>query len=255
LEKLGFSGSRASPPERSFGDKVNEPILGQTEVIEIYRKRARRYDFTANLYYLNGFREWAYRRQAVEALHLQPGATVVEIGCGTGLNFPLLQAVIGPEGRIIGVDLTDAMVQQARQRVADNGWSNVDLVLNDAANFVFPAGVDGILSTFALTLAPEYDGVIRRGSEALAPGGRWVILDFKLPDNRLAALAPLMALLTAPFGVRLEMADRHPWASIERYLPNSQMNEFYGGFVYIAVGERGASISHSTDTAQPEEFS
>jgi|APTNR8051073442_1049403.scaffolds.fasta_scaffold02700_8 demethylmenaquinone methyltransferase/2-methoxy-6-polyprenyl-1,4-benzoquinol methylase len=212
-------------------------ILSKTEVIDIYRKRAKRYDFTANLYYLIGFREWAYRRRAVDALGLRPGDRVVEIGCGTGLNFALLQEAVGPTGRIIGVDLTDAMLQQAHQRVIDNGWSNVDLALSDAATFPFPQGIDGILSTFALTLAPEYDRVIQRGSQALARGGRWVILDFKMTSGWLASLAPLLASATAPFGVRLEMADRHPWESIERYLPNSRMTEYYGGFVYLAVGE------------------
>jgi len=42
--------------------------------------------------------------------------------CGTGLNFPLLQAAVGPAGRIIGVDLTDAMLDGARRRVERNGW-------------------------------------------------------------------------------------------------------------------------------------
>lgn len=93
----------------------------KVEVMNLYRKRARRYNFTANLYYLAGFREWAYRQRAVEALNLQQGDTVVEIGCGTGLNFSLLHQAVGPTGRVIGVDLTDAMLAQARQRVAENG--------------------------------------------------------------------------------------------------------------------------------------
>lgn len=218
---------------------MNNPILSKKDLVDIYRKRARRYDFTANLYYLIGFREWAYRRRAVAALGLRPGDTVVEVGCGTGLNFPLLQEAVGPTGRILGVDLTDAMLAKARQRATTNGWTNIDLMLSDAATFTFPAGVDAILSTFALTLAPEYDLVIQRGSQALAPGKRWVILDFKMPNNGLAVLAPVFALLTGPFGVRLEMADRHPWESIARYLPHFRMTEYYGGFVYIAVGERG----------------
>ena len=88
----------------------------------LYRKRARNYDWTANLYYLIGYREWAYRRRAVAALHLGLGDTVVEMCCGTGLNFPLLQAAVGPAGRIIGVDLTDAMLDGARRRVERNGW-------------------------------------------------------------------------------------------------------------------------------------
>jgi demethylmenaquinone methyltransferase/2-methoxy-6-polyprenyl-1,4-benzoquinol methylase len=52
------------------------------------------------------------RKRAVRALNLQRGDTVVDIGCGTGLNFPLLQGAIGPEGTIVGVDLTDAMLSQ-----------------------------------------------------------------------------------------------------------------------------------------------
>ena len=51
------------------------------------------------------------------ALGLRPGDTVVDIACGTGLNFPLLEEAIGPDGRIVGVDLTDAMLAQAQRRI------------------------------------------------------------------------------------------------------------------------------------------
>jgi ubiquinone/menaquinone biosynthesis C-methylase UbiE len=230
---------------------MENPIFSKKEIVDTYRKRAERYDFTANFYYLIGFRAWAYRRRAVESLDLHRGDTVVEIGCGTGLNFPLLQEAVGPTGRIIGVDLTDAMLVQARQRVIDKGWSNVDLVLSDADSFSFPIRVDGILSTFALTLVPEYDQIIRRGSQALAPGKRWVILDFKLPDNWLATLAPLLAFLTSPFGVRLKMASRHPWESVERYLQNTRLTQIYGGFAYIVEGERS---TEKRDHERPVDF-
>ena len=212
--------------------------LGKREVINLYRKRAKRYDFTANLYYLIGFRLQAYRKKAVQALNLQRGDTVVEIGCGTGLNFPLLRKVVGPEGKIIGTDVTDAMLAQAQGRVEENGWVNVELVQADAASFDFPAGVNGIISTFALTLVPEFDRVIQNGSEALAAGGRWVILDLKLPSSWLARLAPWLVFLTKPYGVSLELAKRHPWESINKHLKNTSLTELYGGFVFIATGER-----------------
>lgn len=221
---------------------LDNEIISKSEIRATYRKRSAHYDFTANLYYLIGFREWTYRRYAVDALGLQPGDTVVEIGCGTGLNFGLLQDAVGTEGRIIGVDLTDTMLDKARQRVQDNGWTNVDLLLSDAAAFHFPEQVGGILSTFALTLVPEYDQVIQNGSRALAAGKRWVILDFKLPSNLFAHLAPVMAFLTRPFAVRMEMAERHPWESIERHLHNVQLTDLYGGFAYIAIGERGDGV-------------
>lgn len=216
--------------------------ISKAEIAQIYRKRSMRYDFTANLYYLIGLREFEYRQRAVEALDLQPDDTVVEIGCGTGLNFGLLEDKVGTTGRIIGVDLTDAMLERARRRVQNNGWTNVDLVLSDAATFQFPDQVGGVLSTFALTLVPEYDRVIYNGSRALRAGKHWVVLDFKMTSNWLAHIAPVMAFFTRPFAVRMEMAERHPWESIERHLHNVKMTEFYGGFAYIATGERAGSV-------------
>lgn len=214
-------------------------IPTREDVINVYRKRAKRYNITANLYYLIGFRMGAYRKKAVDALNLRRGDTVVEIGCGTGLNFSLLQQAIGPDGKIIGVDLSDAMLAQARKRVEEKGWANVELVLNDAASYKFPEGIDGVISTFALTLVAEYDMVIQNGCRALKPGKRWVVLDLKMPSGRVSWLAPLLVFLTRPFGVTIEMAERHPWESINKYLRNTSMTELYMGFVYIAEGERG----------------
>lgn len=211
--------------------------LVKDEVVQLYRKRAKHYNFTANLYYLLGFREWEYLKRAVRELNLKYGDTVVEIGCGTGLNFPLLQKEVGPEGKIIGVDLTDAMLDQARRRVSENGWLNVELVLSDAAKFRFPSKVAGIISTFALTLAPEFDTVIRNGCMALPPGRRWVILDLKMPSNRLSRLAPLFILFVKSFGVTRDLMLRRPWESMNKYLKNVSLSEFYLGFAYIAAGE------------------
>ncbi len=211
--------------------------FSKQEVIEIYRRRAGWYDVSANLYYLIGFREAAYRKKAVAALRLQPGETVVELGCGTGLNFSYLQEAIGPTGRIVGVDLTDQMLKAAQGRVLRNGWSNVELVCADASLYEFPQRVDGVLSTFALTLLPDYDAVIRRGSNALSQGGRFVILDFRKPENTPEWLLKLMLLITKPFGVTLDLAERHPWESVARYFSASEMREHFMGFVYVARGE------------------
>jgi demethylmenaquinone methyltransferase/2-methoxy-6-polyprenyl-1,4-benzoquinol methylase len=101
-------------------------------VIEMYCARARHDDITGNLSYLLGFPVGTYRRQATQAFWLRPGDTVVDVGCGTGLNFLHLEHVIGPTGRIIGVDLTDAMLAQAKLRVEKHGWNNVRLVQADA---------------------------------------------------------------------------------------------------------------------------
>lgn len=215
---------------------MNGDFTTRDEVAAVYRRRAARYDLTARLYYIIGFREWAYRRMAVDRLKLPAGGTVVEIGCGTGLNFALLQEKVGPLGRIIGVDLSPEMLTQAQKRVERNGWTNVELVRKAAADYVFPQDLDGILSTFALTLEPEFDSVISRGARALGRARRLVVMDLRLPAGRLRYLAPLLIWLVKPFAVSMELTKRHPWESVVRHLRDTTYEERYFGVVYIVSG-------------------
>ncbi len=225
-------------------------------VINVYRDRARHYDITASLYYLFGFREWAYRRKAVDALRLGPGDTVVEIGCGTGLNFSLIERVIGSKGRLIGVDLTDAMLAQAQRRVQAHGWRNVTLIQADAAAFPFPPGVDAILSTFALSLVPACAEVIAQGSTALAPRGRWVVLDLKLPQQAPGWLVPVLLPIVRPFAVTEEVIARRPWEAIrvamQAHLADFAWAELFFGLAFLAAGTREPGDSESVVGADSE---
>lgn len=87
------------------------------EILDVYQTRAWIYEFAVYCCYLLGFPIGRYRRLVVEALAAQPGDTIVEIGCGTGMNFPLLQEKIGTEGKIIGVDISEAMLKRAEKFV------------------------------------------------------------------------------------------------------------------------------------------
>src|SRR5277367_2395185 len=152
---------------------VSQADRRRDRLIKTYRKKAKHYDVTSRLYPVPGYPHGGQRLQAVQALGLRAGDSVIDIACGTGLNFPLIEEVIGPDGRIVGVDLTDAMLAQAQDRTATSGWSNVSLVQADAAGFDFPGEVNAILSTYALTQVPECAEVIAHGSAALPLGGRW----------------------------------------------------------------------------------
>ncbi len=220
-------------------------LTDNNSLVSLYRSRAKLYDFIASIYPYIGFRQNAYRKLAIRAMRLHPGDIVVDVGCGTGLNFSLMQQAIGPTGKIIGVDITDAMLDCARQRIAAERWANVELVQTDVADFTFPFGLSGIISTFALTLVPEFDIVLYHGSAALLPGKRWVVLDFRLPDNRLAWLAPFLErILTRPFGGPLDMAGRHPWISMQKYLENVTLADLFFGFAYVVCGEKKSGDRH-----------
>jgi len=212
--------------------------LNKNQIIHLYRKRAANYDWSANLYYLIGLREFKYRKLAAQLLRLKPGDTVVEIACGTGLNFPFLVKLVGPEGKVIGVDLTDKMLEQAKARVTKNNWTNVELVHMDAYRYSFPDKVNGIISTFAITLIPEYEEIIRRGAEALGPDGCMVIADLRKPDRWPLWFVKLMVCITRPFGTSLDIAERKPWLAMENNFGNIRHLNRFGGFVFITTGKK-----------------
>ena len=212
----------------------------QERLIETYRKKAKHFDIVSRLYPVPGYPQRAQCRRAVQALRLRPGGTVVDVACGTGQNFPLIEQAIGPAGRIIGVDLTDAMLAQAQRRIERNGWSNISLVQADAADYAFPAEVDAILSTYALSHLPECGGVIAHGAEALTCGGRWVVLDLKAPDNAPRLLAQLGTGVGRRFGETDEWLARRPWEGIRAAMQDALGDLFWSelcfGTAFLAAG-------------------
>ncbi|MGH3394698.1 MAG: class I SAM-dependent methyltransferase [Streptosporangiaceae bacterium] len=190
-----------------------------------------------------GYPQGGQRLRTVQALGLRPGATVVDVACGTGLNFSLLEAAIGPGGRIVGVDLTDAMLAQARDRVETNGWSNISLVQSDAAEFDFPAEVDAILSTYALSQVPDCAKVIARGAAALSAGGRWAVLDLKVPGRTPGWLTHLGTAAVRNFAAIDEWIMRRPWEEIrgamQDELTDFSWTELFFGTAFLAAGSGG----------------
>lgn len=210
-------------------------ILNKKEAKQLYRRTARFYDLALWAYRLMGTRR--RRQQAVRALQLQPGDTVVDMGCGTGLNFRFLHEAVGPEGRIVGVDLTDAMLAKARQRVKRFGWRNIELVEADLATYSFPSGMKAALATFALEMVPEYDTVIRRVAATLPPGRRLALFGLKVPETWPEWLIRFAVWLNKPFGASRNYASFRPWESVRRYMEMVEHQEYYFGAAYLSVGE------------------
>ncbi len=229
------SGTRR---ETRSGDAVD----AREHLIKTYRKKAKHYDVTSRLYPTPGYPQRAQRARAVEALGLSAGDTVVDIACGTGLNFALIQQLIGAEGRIIGVDLTDAMLTRAQRRIETSGWRNISLVQADAADFDFPPAVDAILSTYALSQVPECADVIAHGAASLAEGGRWVVLDLKVPDKTPGWLADVGSALVRPFASIDQWVGRRPWeeirAAMREELVDVSWTELFFGSAFLSAGTR-----------------
>ncbi len=210
--------------------------------IQSYRKRAGRYDFFVkifNLFNSFGFDIPKWRRHAIQELNLKRGDIVVDIGCGTGSNFPLIEEIIGPEGKIIGVDLSQEMLDQAQCLIAKNNWNNIQLVQSDAAKFKFPTGVNGVISAFTFTLVPSCGQVIINAYNALMSGGSLVVLDMAWPK-----IIPLwfrhILFFLRPYGVTDEILQSRPWDIVIRttkqHFKEEKYENFWMGFFYLISG-------------------
>ena len=140
-----------------------------------YDSRAPLYNAIVRVLSFGGDSE--YRRAAVQALDLKPGDRVLDIGCGTGLNFRDIAKAVGPTGLVVGTDLSHGMLSEVE------GRPNLRLVQAAASQSVFkPATFDAILSTYVIStiLDEEILGPLCR---ALKPGGKLVIADDTMPPG------------------------------------------------------------------------
>jgi ubiquinone/menaquinone biosynthesis C-methylase UbiE len=149
-------------------------------VSSVYTRWAALYDRLSRLPFL---RSW--RATAVDALDLAPGDTVVEMGSGTGANVPELRERVGPEGHVVGLDVTAEMLAQAR-RHADRTGSGVHYLRADATRPPIRA-VDAVLGTFVAGVFPDPAAAVDAWCDCVRPGGRVALLNFQRPDGALAA--------------------------------------------------------------------
>lgn len=209
--------------------------LSRQRVHGHYESTAGYYDLALQLYALIGIGK-AFRKRAVELLQLKPGDCVVELGCGTGVNFPLILSRIGEAGRLIGIDISAGMLVGAQKRVERAGWENVELIEQDIAACSYPARVDAILSTGVFGYLDDADRVIQKASSALEAGGSMVIMDGKCPDRLPQWLFRFIVWASKPFGVTRDYFEKQTWKAMEQYFPETRFEDMYGGMLYFSVG-------------------
>ena len=194
------------------------------------------YDFISPLYDIGSAGSGRPRREAVAQLRLSPGDTVLDLACGTGLNFPYIQEGIGEQGLLIGLDYSSGMLAKARRKAQRRSWENVRLIEADAETLSADllkqkAGVervDKLLCTLGLTVIPEWELAFERAWALLQPGGRCAVMDWHVAGRNLFA-----RFLDA---VSRGDVSRRCWAPLEEKSVDYSHSTFIRGMVFVAGG-------------------
>ena len=109
---------------------------------------------------------------------LEPGERVLDLGCGAGTDSLVAARMVGPEGHVVGIDMTREMLDKARRAVGEMGADNVEFVEGEAEQLPFPdASFDVVISNGVIDLIPDKDAVFSELHRVLAPGGRIQVAD------------------------------------------------------------------------------
>ena len=150
-----------------------------SQVERQYDLAAKHYDRFSDVVFGKLLRIERYRERTLELLGDVRGATVLDVGCGTGRNFPWLAPRVGSEGRIIGLDYSKGMLSEARKRVEEEGWDNVELVRGDATQLDgIDEPVDALVSIWCYGIVHDLDAALNRAVDVLKPGGTLAIQVF-----------------------------------------------------------------------------
>lgn len=199
----------------------------ETAALALYRARCGYYDLQLAPYE-------ALRRCAIEHLALQPGQTVLDIGCGTGMSLDLLQQAVGPQGQVVAIDQSREMLDQARRRVDCAGWHQIELVCSPVQDAALPAGADAALFHFThdiLQTPATLDHVLAH----LAPGARLAVCGLKWAPPWFAALNPLVWWNAVQSVTTLDGLDA-PWAGLAQRGARLTVESLFGGTLFLACG-------------------
>lgn len=130
-----------------------------------------------------------------ESAQIQPGQTVLDLGSGAGNDAFVARALVGPSGKVLGLDMVPEMVARARENAARLGADNVEFLLGEIEAMPLPAGtVDVVISNCVMNLVPDKARAFAEVFRVLRPGGRFSISDVVLVGELPPELARAAAL-------------------------------------------------------------
>ncbi|HSS03197.1 MAG TPA: methyltransferase domain-containing protein [Kofleriaceae bacterium] len=136
-------------------------------------------------------------RAVQRALAPRAGERILDIGCGSGQTALDLADAVGPDGRVLGVDISEPLLAIARRRAAAAGVDRAEFVTADAQTHAFAPGHDAVYSRFGVMFFADPVAAFTNLARALRPGGRLAFVCWRRPDENPLMMAPLAAAVAA----------------------------------------------------------
>jgi demethylmenaquinone methyltransferase/2-methoxy-6-polyprenyl-1,4-benzoquinol methylase len=179
-----------------------------------------------------------FRDRTVAALSLDPGDTVLDVGCGPGPNFERLADAVGPTGTIVGVDASPGMVKRAKER-GEQLDCEVEVLRADARRLPLANDrFDGVCATLSLSAMGDVEAVVAGVSDVLRSEGHTAVL-----DARSFQTAPLRWLNPLIEGISAYITNWYPEApivqSVEDMFAEVSIETFHGETVYVVTAKKG----------------
>ena len=138
---------------------------------------------------------WPVALRMAAAAQIGDGQRVLDVGCGIGDPTLQVAVLVGPHGRVLGIDLVEEMLVTARERAAALGLGHVEFRAGDVTTLDLPpAGFDAVLGRWSLIYVDDVPGALARLRETLAPGGRIAITAWAPPEANPWITIPMTAL-------------------------------------------------------------
>lgn len=201
--------------------------------LEQYRRRAGVYDLELAFFE-------PIRRLAISRLELRPGDVVFDVGCGTGLSLTMLRQGVGAKGRIVGIEQSPEMFEQARRRVARARWARVTLTCSPVEDADLRIKADAALFHFTHDILQRPEAIanvlshLKPGARVVASGLKWAAPWLMQPVNLLVLPAALRSVTS------LTGMDR-PWQRLQKQLGRMTVESRLLGGAYVASGTRTTS--------------
>jgi S-adenosylmethionine-diacylgycerolhomoserine-N-methlytransferase len=201
-----------------------------------------RYDHIGRLYDAISLEVLLYRRprrRLAELFASMPGATVVDVGCGTGLNLTWLRRAVTPGGRVIGVEPSGSMLAAAERRIRRHRWADVSLINRDIDGLAAVLGAgsimpDAFVATFVLSVVPDEAGFWSTVDAIAATRPlRIGLAELGAAHTSSSLVRPALELLTT---LGAGKPDRRPWERLAERDGDAIHETFLGGHVHVTVG-------------------